>query len=148
MKKLENLLKDYKYGKLTSRKYVNYRNIPVTCLDVTEENAKIFNEILDNLKRLNLFKLVRTPSGGISKTVKNFRIPSYDYSTSNSGAELIILLVKGFYRIQFFYTLTKLNQPRTFQPDLVFLPQVNNFYSLKPYQFLQALHTTRLPEEF
>lgn len=101
MKKLENLLKDYKYGKLTSRKYVNYRNIPVTCLDVTEENAKIFNEILDNLKRLNLFKLVRTPSGGISKTVKNFRIPSYDYSTSNSGAELIILLVKGFYRIQF-----------------------------------------------
>lgn len=98
LEKLEEMLKDYKCSPATLKP--NYCNIPCTVLTPNEENCNIFNNLLRELKSLKLAILTRTKSNGIHYGA-NFRIPSYHYSMSTSGSELIILLASGYYRIQF-----------------------------------------------
>ena len=96
---INELLKNYKYAE--AKKLPNYILIPVTVLKPNSENAKHFNKILNYCQNEIKRKIVRTPSRGISISMKNFEIPSYDYTISAAGAELIILLETGYYRIQF-----------------------------------------------
>lgn len=95
---LEKLLQDYEC--LEPKLNPNYINIPCTVLTPNDENMNLFNKLLKLVRETNMKRVIRTESGGICTDV-GFRIPSYDYKTSNSGVELLILLSTGFYRIQF-----------------------------------------------
>lgn len=101
---LKSLLKDFSSS--SSIGTPNYINIKCNLLTPNEENAIIFNEILNYLKTNIKNKIKRTKSGGISKT-KFVRLPSWDYTYGPSGAELLILTEDGNYRIQFRPQLAK-----------------------------------------
>ena len=98
--KLEDLLKDFQGTKVSNVKHLNYINIKCSLLTPNIENANKFNEILHYLQDNVKTKVNRTKSGGISKS-HFVRLPSYDYTYSISGAELLILTEFGYYRIQF-----------------------------------------------
>lgn len=100
MEQLQELLKDYKLTELTHINKLNYINIKCSLLTPSIANAKTFNEILHYLQKNVSNKIHRTKSGGISKS-HFIRIPSYDYTYSNAGAELLIITEFGMYRIQF-----------------------------------------------
>ena len=81
---------------------VNYKLIPCTQIPITEDGARIFNEIYMWLKgQCGWSTIVRTKSGGISIAVKNFYPPMWDVSVSNYGVELTIVAAEGCWRIQF-----------------------------------------------
>ena len=75
----------------------NYNLIPVSELDMTEENAEYFNSIYESVKDYN--KINRTNSGGIS--IQNLVYPAYDIRNTSSCVELTVLESDGMYRIQF-----------------------------------------------
>lgn len=78
----------------------NYRLIPVTVLDISEEGMNKFNAILRWIKnrRKWISRIIRTPSGGISyDTVP----PAYDMRRLKSGIEITLLVVEGMCRVQF-----------------------------------------------
>lgn len=99
MEQLQELLKDFQ-PTVFNNKEINYINIKCSLLTPNIENANKFNEILYYLKENVKRKVYRTKSGGISKS-HFVRTPSYDYTYSISGAELLILTEFGYYRIQF-----------------------------------------------
>ena len=107
MDKLKELLSEFTPSQITAKP--NYINIKCSLLTPNNENAVKFNTILGYLKEINAKKVNRTPSGGISVS-KFVRLPSYDYTYGNSGAELLILTEFGFYRIQFRASLAKNDQ--------------------------------------
>lgn len=77
----------------------NYINIPVNLLKPTDENARIFNRILQLLRLSGAERTKRTPSGGI--TTRNYlESSSYDYTITNRGAEILVTTTRR-YRIQF-----------------------------------------------
>ena len=94
MEQLQELLKDYKSTELTHINKLNYINIKCSLLTPNIANAKTFNEILHYLQKNVSNKIHRTKSGGISKS-HFIRIPSYDYTYSNAGAELLIITEFG-----------------------------------------------------
>lgn len=74
----------------------NKKPIPVTQLNMNDENMAFFNE---QVKRCEgYFKIIRTPSNYISKKT---RFPAYDVRSTNSCVELTVLDSSGFFRIQF-----------------------------------------------
>lgn len=92
----------YRYGTYN----LNYFSIPVNYLSPTEENVELFNRIyrfcLDGLGPGR--RLVRTPSGGISITRKNFPRNSelWDIQYQGSSAiEIVLVLTVGCFRIKF-----------------------------------------------
>lgn len=108
MEKVEKLIrniKGWKSAKITRKP--NYMLIPVTSITFTEENGKIFNDILKEAKKYN--KLNRTKSGGISW--KRLRLPAYDYTFNSNCLEIIILSDKC-YRIQLRSELYKDNEEK------------------------------------
>lgn len=98
MKTLNELLSGFAATPLN--KCSNYINIKCSLLTPNENNAETFNEILQYLKDNVTHRVLRTPSGGISKA-KYLRVPSYDYTYGVSGAELLVIAECGAYRIQF-----------------------------------------------
>lgn len=80
---------------------VNYLRIPVYAVNMTEEGMDEFNEIYFELKELELNKIIRTKSGGISTARKNFVPPMWDVRSLSSCIEMTILLAEGAWRIQF-----------------------------------------------
>lgn len=86
---------------ITGRKSLNYLRIPVTNLDVNDENAHLFNKIykwcLDNIDKT----ITRTPSGGISIKFTNMKGEQFDIRQTGSCIELTILILEGWFRIQF-----------------------------------------------
>lgn len=79
---------------------VNYKFLPITICPVTEEGAKRFNKILATVRALGFEKIIRTPSGSISKNAVNFCPPMYDVRALNSCVELTVIDYKCF-RVQF-----------------------------------------------
>ena len=100
MEQLKELLKEFQSTVFNNNKPVNYVNIKCSLLTPNIENATKFNEILHYLQENVTEKVHRTKSGGISRS-RFIRLPSYDYTYSISGAELLILTEFGYYRIQF-----------------------------------------------
>lgn len=100
MEQLKELLKEFQSTVFNNNKPVNYVNIKCSLLTPNMENAEKFNKILHYLQENVTEKVHRTKSGGISRS-RFIRLPSYDYTYSISGAELLILTEFGYYRLQF-----------------------------------------------
>ena len=99
--RIMRILMNYKHSPIIYPN-INYINIPVTILTPTEENAELFNEILDGLTNDKAYhKIVRTKSGGISTKVKQLLLPAWDFTISKNSGELTILNIDGMWRIQF-----------------------------------------------
>lgn len=78
-----------------SRKF-DYKSIPVTQLNMNDENMAFFNEQVKRCERYNAIK--RTAKGYISKFT---RLPAYDVRQTTSCVELTVLDMSGMFRIQF-----------------------------------------------
>ena len=85
---------------------LNYLLIPVTVFDITKEGAKKFNKIFLWLKKQNLYKLERTPSGSI-KNGPHVKRPAWDIKTNHYCVELTIVMEGSAWRIQFRTKLPK-----------------------------------------
>lgn len=89
----------------------NYIKIPCTILKPNKENMEIFNQELWVVKFNEGFtELERSPSGGLTSRV---HFPSYSYTYGNTGAELLVLDLDGFYRLQFRAEPEKVSEERT-----------------------------------
>lgn len=91
-------LRQLKHTQSSAR--INYLLIPVSVFDVSEEGAKAFNKIYFWLKEQNLYKLERTPSGGI-KSGPHRRRPAWDIKVNRICVELTVLMEGCAWRIQF-----------------------------------------------
>lgn len=78
----------------------NAFNIPINLFDLNEDGAHEFNQILNYLYSLNLPRIIRTPSGGISNTGINNKYDCFDYRFSNICAEITYLSNYGSFRFQ------------------------------------------------
>lgn len=80
---------------------INYKLVPVTVFDITEEGAREFNKILDYAKSVpNIGTIQRTYSGGIA-CGRKLIFPAYDLRRTGTCAELTLLLPEGCWRFQF-----------------------------------------------
>lgn len=80
-------------------RHINYYQIPTYITGISEEGARLFNEIYDFVKEYcKDRKLIRTQSGGISSSS---RYPAYDIRWKRSSVELTFVSRYGCYRIQF-----------------------------------------------
>lgn len=91
-------LKQYKHS---DKVRANYMTIPATVFDMNEEGMNLFNEIYEFCKQQKGWRpLTRTPSGGLSKKIKNLR-QGYDVRKLSSSVELTICCLQGCWRFQF-----------------------------------------------
>lgn len=97
-------LAQLKYTAASSR--LNYLLIPVSNFDITKEGAKKFNKIFLWLKKQNLYKLERTPSGSI-KNGPHVKRPAWDIKTNHYCVELTVVMEGKAWRIQFRTKLPK-----------------------------------------
>lgn len=79
---------------------INYLLIPVSVFDITKEGAKAFNKIYAWLKKQKLYKLERSPSGGIVNGPRRKR-PAWDVKVSKTCIELTVIMEGCAWRIQF-----------------------------------------------
>ena len=84
-----------------SSRFLNYLLIPTTVFNIDPEGAKKFNKIYLWLKKQNLRKLERTPSGAISKTKDKVRRPCWDVRRIRSCLEITVIMESYAWRIQF-----------------------------------------------
>ena len=101
-------LLQYDHIKITP--HLNFLDIPITRFNTDEEGVKEWNSIISLLqeKAGDYKELARTPSGGISISVKNWnRFPGFDIQKSNSMAELTVIDIDGCWRFQFRSMLQK-----------------------------------------
>lgn len=100
------ILEKYKHAPLIVE--ANYKLIPVTVFDITDDGMRAFNEIFEFIKNYDsITKLQRTKSGGVSISRKNFLPPMYDVKQSKSVVEITILIKEGMWRFQFRKDFTK-----------------------------------------
>lgn len=85
---------------------LNYLLIPVTTFDITTSGAKAFNKIYFWLKKQNLYKLERTPSGSI-KNGPHVKRPAWDVKVNHYCVELTVVMEGKAWRIQFRTKLPK-----------------------------------------
>lgn len=80
---------------------LNYKLIPVTVFDITDEGMRQFNEVIDYAKSIpGIGILNRTNSGGIALGNK-LVFPGYDIRRTNTVAELTLITIEGCWRFQF-----------------------------------------------
>lgn len=79
---------------------INFLLIPVSVIDISEEGMNLFNKIYAYLKKQNLHKLERTPSGSIKKG-RGAKLPAWDYRITNTCVELTVIYEGLAWRIQF-----------------------------------------------
>lgn len=89
---------------------INYSMIPCTQIDMTDEGYTLFNNILKFVHSLNLSRIQRTRSGGISLTGCLKYRPRYDVRDLNSMIELTLILKEGCWRIQFRNSLDRIGE--------------------------------------
>ena len=82
-------------------KSINYSRIPCSQIDMTDEGMQLFNNLIEYVESLNLSKIVRTKSGGISIAGCLKYRPRYDLRMLKSMIELTIVMYEGCWRIQF-----------------------------------------------
>lgn len=109
---LKDLLQEFTGTPLAHQSKMNYINIKCSLLTPNIENANKFNNILKYLKENVKHTVPRTKSGGISRD-RFVWIPSYDYTYSGSGAELLIIAEFGMYRIQFRPKLAEIDEEKS-----------------------------------
>ena len=85
---------------------LNYLLIPVTTFDISTSGAKAFNKIYFWLKKQNLHKLERTPSGSI-KNGPHVKRPAWDVKVNRYCVELTVVMEGKAWRIQFRTKLPK-----------------------------------------
>ena len=85
---------------------LNYLLIPVTTFDINAQGAKDFNKIFLWLKKQDLYKLERTPSGSI-KNGPHVKRPAWDVKTNHYCVELTVVMEGKAWRIQFRTKLPK-----------------------------------------
>ena len=85
---------------------LNYLLIPVTTFDISTSGAKAFNKIYFWLKKQNLYKLERTPSGSI-KNGPHVKRPAWDVKVNHYCVELTVVMEGKAWRIQFRTKLPK-----------------------------------------
>lgn len=85
---------------------LNYLLIPVSTFNIDAEGAKGFNRIFFWLKRQNLHKLERSPSGAI-KNGPHAKRPAWDIRTNHYCVELTVVMEGKAWRIQFRTKLPK-----------------------------------------
>ena len=85
---------------------LNYLLIPVTTFNIDAKGAKAFNKIYFWLKKQNLYKLERTPSGSI-KNGPHVKRPAWDIKTNHYCVELTVVLEGCAWRLQFRTKLPK-----------------------------------------
>lgn len=84
----------------SSSSRLNYLLIPVSTFDISDRGAKGFNKIYFWLRKQNLHKLERTPSGSI-KLGPHVKRPAWDIKVNRYCVELTVLLEGYAWRIQF-----------------------------------------------
>ena len=81
-----------KYKNIKTTLDLNYKNIPCNIIEISEKGVKTWNELVGLLHVLDFKRLVRTKSGGISISQKNFRgCYGYDVRALKSCIELTIV---------------------------------------------------------
>ena len=96
---LDKLLNEFKHCEPS--KSINYARIPCSQIDMTDDGMHLFNEIMNYIDTLQLSKIVRTNSGGVSiKGCLKYR-PRYDVRELKSMIELTLIIKEGCWRIQF-----------------------------------------------
>ena len=85
---------------------LNYLLIPVTTFNIDKEGAKGFNKIYLWLKKQNLYKLERAPSGSI-KNGPHVKRPAWDIKTNHYCVELTVIMEGKAWRLQFRTKLPK-----------------------------------------
>lgn len=91
----------------------NYNKIPTNIVPMDDEGAATFNQILaevDELEKNGYTKIVRSRSGGISISKRDFRPPCFDIRVLKSCIELTVLDIDGMARIQFRTGLNKIDE--------------------------------------
>lgn len=81
---------------------VNKLTIPVEVIDLeapAEVGAEKFNKIYRWVKAQGWHKIITTPSGGISKSRKNLKVPSWRLFRTGASVEMWILCKEGMWRI-------------------------------------------------
>lgn len=91
-----------KYDNCLARmKTLNYKLIPTTTLGANKESAKIFNEIYDWIRRLDLPYLKRTKSGGISKAAENYMGCGWCVDADKNNSVELIIIYYRMWKIRF-----------------------------------------------
>ena len=85
---------------------LNYLLIPVTTFNIDTKGAKDFNKIYLWLKKQDLYKLERTPSGSI-KNGPHVKRPAWDIKTNHYCIELTVVMEGKAWRLQFRTKLPK-----------------------------------------
>lgn len=85
---------------------LNYLLIPVTTFNIDAKGAKAFNKIYLWLKKQDLYKLERTPSGSI-KNGPHVKRPAWDIKTNHYCVELTVVMEGMAWRLQFRTKLPK-----------------------------------------
>ena len=75
---------------------INSSNIPVTQLNMNDENMAFFNEQVKRCEKYHIIQ--RTPKGYISKSTQ---LPAYDVRMTSSCVELMVIDSSGIFRLQF-----------------------------------------------
>lgn len=99
-----------KYKKGTILDSLNYNTIPVSVIDMTESGMNEFNSIVEYVESLNLQKIKRTPSNGISISRMEKYTPRYDLRDLPSMIELTVINIDGCWRIQFRDSFERMNE--------------------------------------
>lgn len=89
-----NKLDSYKNHITQGTKKYNQHQIRSKYLNMNEVDVSTFNKIVDYVHSLDMMKILRTKSGGISKSIKGRRINcfAYDIRHSSSRVSLTILM--------------------------------------------------------
>lgn len=97
------ILYDYKFGEFHDR--VNFLQIPVTLFNNDDEGMDQFNRVYNSVLRMakaeQWKRIVRTKSGGISTSFKNYRPPMYDVKQTGTCVELTVIGEFKAWRFQF-----------------------------------------------
>lgn len=98
-KQIEKELSSFLKGESWTNCDRNKKNIPVTWLDPTVENAEIFNRAYNLVKDWKDCEM--TPSGGISQNMYKFRYNRKKITVTKTGYELLIIGAEKCYCVRF-----------------------------------------------
>lgn len=80
---------------------LNFMNIPINMIDMTDEGMEEFNSVISEVEKMNLNPIIRTKSGGISIDRRNWhQFPCWDIRTTKSMVEVTVITLRC-YRFQF-----------------------------------------------
>lgn len=82
-------------------RHINYKDIPINLIPISEAGAASFNAIITAIHAAGMSKICRSPSGGLSYSIRDFSPPMYDIRALGSCIELTVVAASGCFRVQF-----------------------------------------------